>query len=109
MDWASSFQTAFRPVFWGLVRTPPEKRDMAAIEEARKKCAELAAILDAQLAGGQFVAGNSLTMGDIPVGCHLHLWLSLPIERPAHPNLQAWFEHLCERPAYNKIVLIPLS
>ena len=109
MDWASSFQTAFRPVFWGLVRTPPEKRDMAAIEEARKKCAELAAILDAQLAGRQFVAGNDFTMGDIPVGCHLHLWLSLPIERPAHPNLQAWFKRLSERPAYRKIVLIPLS
>ena len=25
MDWAFSFQAAFRPVFWGLVRTPPER------------------------------------------------------------------------------------
>src|SRR6266403_1710213 len=41
MDWAFTFQAAFRTVFWGLVRTPAEKRDMNAIEEARKKCGEL--------------------------------------------------------------------
>src|SRR6266850_2169868 len=49
MDWAFTFQAAFRTVFWGLVRTPPEKRDMAAIEDARKKCAELLAIPKAAL------------------------------------------------------------
>ena len=109
MDWAVSFQAAFRPVFWGLIRTPPEKRDMAAIEEARRKCVDLAAMLDAQLADRQFVTGTTFTMGDIPIGCHFHLWLSLPIERPAHPNLQAWFQRLSQRPACRKIVLIPLS
>lgn len=109
MDWAGSFQAAFRNVFWGMVRTPPEKRDMAAIEEGRKKSAELAGVLDRQLAGRQFVGGDRFTMGDIPVGCHLHLWLSLPMDRPEYPNLQSWFKRLSERPAYKKIVLIPLS
>ena len=28
---------AITPVFWGLIRTPPEKRDHAAIEDAKKK------------------------------------------------------------------------
>ena len=109
MDWAGSFQAAFRPVFWGLIRTPPDKRDMAAIEDGRRKSAELAGMLDAQLAGRQFVAGDSLTIGDIPVGCHLHLWLSLPMQRPEYLNLQAWFKRLSGRLAYRKIVLIPLS
>jgi len=27
MDWAFTFQTAMRAVFWGLIRTPAEKRD----------------------------------------------------------------------------------
>ena len=30
MDWAYTFQAQFRTVFWGLVRTPPEKRDAMA-------------------------------------------------------------------------------
>ena len=109
MEWAGSFQAAFRNVFWGMVRTPPEKRDMAAIEEGRKKSAELAGVLDRHLAGRQFVAGDRFTMGDIPAGCHFHLWLSLPMDRPDCPNLQSWFKRLSERPAYKKIVLIPLS
>ena len=109
MDWASTFQASFRTVFWGLVRTPPEKRDMNAIEEARKKCAELLAIPNAALANRPYFAGNSLTIGDIPLGCHVHLWMRLPIERPAHANLQRWFDRLCTRAPFRKIVDIPLS
>ncbi|MBI1942857.1 MAG: glutathione S-transferase N-terminal domain-containing protein [Betaproteobacteria bacterium] len=108
MDWAFTFLAAFRPVFWGLVRTPPEKRDAAAIEEGRRKSAELLAMLDAALAGKHYVAG-SFSMGDIPIGCHVHLWMRLPIERPRQPHLEAWFERLCARPAYRKIVDVPPS
>ncbi len=109
MDWAFTFLNAFRPVFWGLVRTPPEKRDMNAIEEGRKKCAELLAVPEQGLAGKAYLAGEAFTMGDIPLGCHVHLWMRLPIERPSHPNLTAWFNRLCARPAFKKIVDIPLS
>jgi glutathione S-transferase len=108
MDWAFSFQANFRNVFWGLVRTPPEKRDMKAIDEARGKCAEMLGILEAALADRLYVAGM-FSMGDIPLGCHVQLWMRLPIERPPHANLAAWFERLCARPAYKKIVDIPLS
>lgn len=109
MDWAGSFQNAFRPVFWGLIRTPPEKRDEKAIEEGKSRSAELLGMLDAVLAGRSFVAGDTLTMGDIPMGCHVQLWMRLPIERPARPHLEAWFKRLCARPAYRKIVDIALS
>jgi glutathione S-transferase len=109
MDWAFTFQAALRAVFWGLIRTPLEKRDLGAIEEGRKKCAELLAIPEAGLAGRQYLAGDAFTMGDIPLGCHVQLWMRLPIERPVHRNLQAWFDRLCARPAFTKIVDIPLS
>lgn len=109
MDWAFSLQNALRPVFWGLVRTPPEKRDAKAIEEGRGKCAEMLAILDRALAQRAYVAGQALTMGDIPLGCHVQLWMRLPIERPAQPNVEAWFARLRERPPYRRIVDIPLS
>src|SRR2546423_10276456 len=35
MDWAFTFQRAMRDVFWGLIRTPPEKRDAKSIEAGR--------------------------------------------------------------------------
>jgi len=109
MDWAFTFQAALRPVFWGLVRTPPEKRDAAAIEDGRKKCAELLGYLDGALTGRKYVAGDEFTVGDIPMGCHVQLWMRLPIERPTHAGLEAWFGRLLERPAYRKVVDVPLT
>ncbi|TAK42767.1 MAG: glutathione S-transferase [Betaproteobacteria bacterium] len=109
MDWAFTFQAVFRPVFWGLIRTPVEQRDLHAIEEGRAKSAALLGHLDAALAGRPYVAGDAFTMGDIPIGCHVHLWMRLPIERPPHPHLEAWFARLLERAAYRKVVDIPVS
>ena len=109
MDWAFTFQAAFRPVFWGLVRTPPEQRDAAAIEEGRKKCGELLGYLDAALVGRKYVAGDQFTVGDIPMGCHVQLWMRLPIERPKHAALEAWFGRLLERPVYRNVVDVPLT
>jgi glutathione S-transferase len=109
MDWAFTLQRAMRDVFWGLIRTPPEKRDAKAIEEGRKKSAELLAIPESVLAGRRYITGASFTMGDIPLGCEVQRWMRVPIERPALPNLEAWFERLRERPAFRTFVDIPLS
>jgi glutathione S-transferase len=110
MDWAHTFSREFqRPVFWPLVRTPPEKRDTKAIEEARQKCAALLAIPESVLAQRAYLAGNQFTMADIPLGCHVQLWMRLPIERPRYPGLDAWFERLSGRPAFRRVVDIPLS
>jgi glutathione S-transferase len=110
MDWTHTFSREFqRPVFWPLVRTPPEKRDMKAIGEAVKKCAELLEIPEKTLSKRPFLGGQQFTMGDIPLGCHVHLWMRLPIERPAQPGLKAWFERLCARDAYRRVVDIPIS
>jgi len=108
MDWTFSFQAVFRDVFWGLVRTPPGQRDMKAIGEKQGKAGQMLGILDAALADRHYVAG-AFSMGDIPIGCHVQLWMRLPIERPRQPNLEAWFERLCARPAYGKIVDLPLT
>jgi len=109
MDWAFTFQSAMRNVFWGLIRTPPEKRDAKAIEEGRKKSIELLAIPESVLANRKFITGERFTMGDIPLGCEMQRYMRVPIERPKHPNVEAWFERLRERPAFRKFVDIPLS
>jgi glutathione S-transferase len=109
MDWTFTFQSQLRTVFWGLVRTPPDKRDMTAIEEARKKCSELLAVPDQALAKRPYLGGANLSIGDIPLGCHVQLWMRMPIERPGHANLARWFERLCARAAFKKTVDIPLS
>jgi len=110
MDWTHSFSREFqRPVFWPLVRTPPEQRDTAAIAAAVKKCGEMLMVPESVLSRQPYVGGQQFTMGDIPLGCHVQLWMRVPIERPKMPGLEAWFARLCERPAYGRIVDIALS
>jgi glutathione S-transferase len=109
MDWAFTFQSAMRAVFWGLIRTPAEKRDLKAIEEGRKRSAELLAVPESALSKNSYVAGKAFTMGDIPLGCEVQRWMRVPIERPRFPNVEAWFERLRSRPAFVKHVDLPLS
>lgn len=109
MDWAFSFQRAMRDVFWGLIRTPPEKRDAKAIESGIKQSHELAALLDRALAGKAYVTGTDFTMGDIPIGCEVQRWMRVPIERPRLANLEAWFERLRARLPFAKHVDLPLT
>jgi glutathione S-transferase len=109
MDWAFTFQGAMRAVFWGLVRTPPEKRDPKAIEEGRVQSIRLAETLDQHLAKNSYAARGAFTMGDIPLGCEVQRYMRVPIERPKLPALEAWFERLRQRPAFTKFVDIPLT
>ena len=109
MDWAFTFQNAMRNVIWGLIRTPPEKRDAKAIDEGKTKTFALLPILEQTLARQPYVAGRDFTMGDIPIGCEVQRYMRVPIERPAFPAVQAWFERLCQRPAYVKHVDLPLT
>jgi glutathione S-transferase len=110
MDWAFTFQNAMRDVFWGLIRTPPEKRDMKAIEAGAKRSADLLeAVLETALAGKDYLTGKNFTMGDIPLGCEVQRWMRVPLERPRLPNVEAWFERLRARPAFLKIVDVPLT
>jgi glutathione S-transferase len=55
------------------------------------------------------VAGDDLTVGDIPLGCAIWRWMALPIERPARPHVQRWFDALAQRPAYKAVVMRPLT
>jgi glutathione S-transferase len=110
MDWQMGTLWAnLRPAFIGLIRTPPEKRDRASIAAAVRKTAENMAILDAHLAGRDYVTGSSFTMADIPLGVTAYRWFNLDIERPRMPNLQTWYERLCARSSYRATVMLPLS
>lgn len=110
MDWnATTVWPNLRPVFWNLVRTPPEKRDMQLVATSRKGLAASMAILDAQLADRQYVTGNSFTMGDIPIGVSIHRWFCMEMERENFPHLAAYYQRLQARPAFVRHAGMPLD
>lgn len=111
MDWA---QTALQPaflggVFWGGYRTPQALRDQAAVARALDQTARCLARVDAQLAKGPFVGGETLSLADIAIGAHLYRYFELEIDRPALPRLQAWYARLGDRPAYREHVMVPFA
>jgi glutathione S-transferase len=110
MDWCSTtLAPVFGPMFLGLVRTPPERRDAAAIEASRRQSADLLAMADDALGREPWLSGAEFGMGDIPLGCFAHVWFTLEIERPDLRNLAAWHGRLARRPAYREAVALPLS
>ena len=109
MDWATTtMHPVMTPLFWGLIRTPPEKRDAAALDKLRADMEGVMAILDAHLAHQPFVAGDTLTMGDIPVGCFTQRWSALPMARGTHQHLDAWLQRLRARPGFASQVVMEL-
>ena len=110
MDWQlSTMNPAIVPLFWGIVRTPEDKRDRAAIEAAVEKTTKAWKMVDDQLAKNTFLAGEAFTIGDIPLGVWAYRWFKLPIERPKLIHLSAWYERLCQRPPYQTHIMIPMT
>src|SRR5271170_878934 len=109
MDWQQTKLGApMTTIFWTFVRTKPEDRDLKAAATAAAKLNELYAVVDKALAGRKFLAGDQLTMGDIPMGIFAFRWFNLPVERVRLANLEAWYGRLTERPAYKKNIMNPM-
>jgi glutathione S-transferase len=109
MDWTlASLNEPMRVIFWTLVRTPEAERDMSAAAKARDAAERLWRIVDAQLAGREFLEGR-FGVADMALGGFLHRWFELPIARPDLPDLRAWYDRLLERAPYRTHVAVPLS
>lgn len=101
MDWQLSVVgPAIFAAFWGLIRTPEDKRDLAAIAASQARTTEAMKILDGQLGRAAFVAGDRFSMGDIPVGVMAYRFRQLCPERPDMPNLERWYAQLQTRAAF---------
>lgn len=106
MDWQLTVaHPALVPLFLQLVRTPEESRDPAKIAASTNACISALSILDRWLSDRDFVGGDHFTMGDIALGCTLHRWHALPLERPRMPSLAGYYERLCRRRPFEEQVL----
>jgi glutathione S-transferase len=111
-QWMDAQQTVLnRPmsaVFWGLVRTPADKRDLKVIETAIAETTQAWRMIEFKLSQQPFISGAAFTLCDIPWGVHAHRWFGmnyLGLNRPEMPALGAWYGRLCERPAFQQHVV----
>jgi glutathione S-transferase len=111
MDWA---QTTLQPdfltgIFWGFYRTPEPQRDMQAVACNIARCARHFTLLDRVLADRPYLAGDDLTLADIPAATPLYRYFGLDIARPAIPHVEAWYHRLSGRAAYREHVIVPFE
>lgn len=110
MDWQlGTLWASMRPVFIGLIRTPPEERDWTSIRAFREKTIQHWSILDEHLKDRACIAGSSFGMGEIPLGVSAYRWFQLGVDPPPMHNLEAWYHRLRNRPAFEANVTLPLS
>lgn len=111
LDWTlSTVQPAERPVFWGLVRTPPAERDMVQIQKDADAAAELWQIVDRQLSTRRFMEAEQFTLADLALGAYARRWLGVEgIVRPTLPHLKRWYAGISTRPGFVQYVAPPLS
>ncbi len=106
MEWSAS--KAFMPViylFFATVRTEPDDRDAEKIASLRDEAHAALSVLDEHLADRAYVCGNEFTMGDIPLGCIVYRYFNVNVDRPSLPHVEAWYERLSQRPAYQNHVM----
>ena len=100
MDWQQTTQNrAGREAFIQLVRTLPERRDAGEIARSMAQTSVLHSMLDQHLSQCAFMAGDQLTMADIPIACEMHRWLQLPLEHAPLAHLHRWYRGIAALPA----------
>jgi len=111
MDWQLTvFGPAITPVFWNLIRTPPEKRDHKAIADGKEKATAAVQILDDRFAKTAHAAGEAFSMGDIPIAIMSYRYRALVPERPAFSHFERWYAAIAARAAFREHVsAIPLT
>ena len=91
MEWQSlNLAPHVNAAFMQMVRTPPERRDEAAIATAISQAGAAAEIADSWLARHEWFAGLTFSFADIGAGAILWRYMGLDITRPALPHLEAW-------------------
>jgi glutathione S-transferase len=111
LDWTlSTVQPVDRPVFWALVRTPPEQRDMVAIQNDVDAEAPVWQIADHHLSTRRFIEGDDFTLADIAIGAYARRWLGVEgVTKPKLLHLERWFAQFASRPGFVRFIAPPMS
>ena len=94
------------PIFWQVVRTPPERRDAESIARAIAEFERMLKIADAQLQRFAWLAGDDFTLADIQFGHLLYRYFDIEIDRHPPGRIVAYYEKLKQRPCFQEHVMV---
>jgi glutathione S-transferase len=109
-DWgAFTLYPKYHQAFWHAVRTAPEARDQAVIDASVAATEPAMDVIEAELAGKTYLAGDRPTIGDVCLVPGVYRWLHMPVQRKPRPHCEAWAARLAARPGYGKALMLPIT
>ena len=110
MDWSQAqFDPSFMALFWGYWRTPEAERNDDANRIQVARCRRYMAILDQALSDRTYLAGDRLSLADIPVGALMYRYANLDVTADLPSSVARWYAALTERGAFQTHVMIPFD
>ncbi|WP_447528686.1 glutathione S-transferase family protein [Vreelandella sp. TE19] len=110
MDWSNTLLSPnHRVMLMGYVRTPPEARDLEKLEAGTAACEELFQLLDEALENQTWLSGEQFGLADIAVAPFIYNLWNCGLTWNPRTHLERWYQALTERPAFQKVVMIPVS
>jgi len=66
-------------------------------------------LMDDQLRQSAFMAGDHMSLADIPLALIAYRWFNLPIDRPVQPSLDRWYRVMSQTQGFKAYSSAPLS
>lgn len=102
MDWAN-YETSIslRGAFLGGQLGEAPWNNAWFIGQGRNDITKQVGQLDEHLkTSGRYIAGDTFTVADIPIGLIVNRWFHLEFKRPEYPCVESYYKILSQRPAF---------
>lgn len=109
-NWMEWYQTSvyarFQAIFHQTVRLPMADRDAGILAGAVAVVDQKFQLIESVLQTRPCIAGDHLTLGDIPMAASLYRYYTMDIERPQLPAIERYYQRLTQHPPYRDNVMI---
>ncbi|WP_272679385.1 glutathione S-transferase family protein [Providencia sp. PROV032] len=110
MDWSSAnLFDHIKQMMNKIVRVPEADRDPEQANIIYSNINRLLTIADNALANQAYFSGDKFGIADIAIAPLFYPWHEIVTQRPEFNNLERWYQQLTTRPAFQKIVMIPIK
>jgi glutathione S-transferase len=110
MDWSQAqLDPSFMALFWGYWRTPEAERDDGMNRTHLARCRRYMKTLDHALSESAYLAGDQLSLADIPAGALMYRYANLDVTDDLPASVARWYAALTEGDAFQTHVMLPFE
>ncbi|ASJ72738.1 glutathione S-transferase family protein [Granulosicoccus antarcticus] len=107
MEWyQNSVYPNFQAIFHQKVRLRSTERSSDVLARAQDVVFKQFSLFDSKLESTEFINGDHLTLGDVPMAACLYRYFTMDIERPDYPQIARYYESLTQRSTFSENVMI---